>query len=247
MPNKPYSISRSLYQLPGMFFAPDDPGNGQQTASEDEKKAANANANGGGNAGTSQADLDRQFAERAKRAAEAERKRLLEALGVQDEDSLKAIIEAKRKADDEAKTELQKQADKAAAAEAQAAKLKAEADAQVAALRTRLLESEIKIAAAAAVTDKDGKVTRAAFRADALPAVIALIDRGEIAEEEGTYKGIDKALEKLAKAHAYMLEAVAPGNQPKGTPKSSGKQPPTNDDQETKPSSRFEGLEFESL
>jgi DNA-directed RNA polymerase beta subunit len=245
MPPKFYPLSKSFYNFPGVFFAPDDPGNGQQTADDKDK----TNANGSGNAGPTQEELNRQFAERAKRAEEAERKRLLEALGVQSEDDLKAIVQAKKEADEKAKTEQQKLADEAAKAKAEAAKLKADSDAQLAAMQKRLLDSEIKLLASKpVVNEKDGKVLRAAFRPEALEALLLVVDRGVITDKEGKYEGIDKALETAAKAHAYMLADTSSQTTTtrKGTPGAGGKP--------AKPAGRQEddeesltGLEFNGL
>lgn len=241
MPTKQFAPfnSPNLYSAPGFFFNADDTGNGSHT-NDDEN-----NADGGGNSGQSQKEIDRQFAERASRAKEAERKRLLESLGVGSEDDLKAIVQAKREADEKSKTELQKLADKATAAEAEKVRLQAEADQKLAEMQKRVLDTEIKLAASQPVKDKEGKVTRAAFRPEAMDAVLALVERGEIAEKEGKYEGVDKALEKLAKAHPYML-AEAQQADPKGTPgagkgrfaKSAGSQKSDDD---------FGGIGFDSL
>jgi hypothetical protein len=223
----PTYFGRSLYNFPGFRFDVDDPGNGQHTDKD---------ANAGGNSGKpNQEELDRQFAERAKRAQEAERKRILESMGAKDEDELKAIIEAKKKADEAAKTELQKQADKVKETEDKLTKLEAENSAKLAEMQKRLLDSEIKLLAGKPVTDKDGKVVRAAFRPEAIEAVLLLIDRKQIADKEGKYEGIDKALEALAKSNAYMLEVSSNGDKrqkqngspadPTKKPKSSGDEP----------------------
>jgi hypothetical protein len=236
MPNQSVPFNSNLYSIPGVYFDADDTGNGSQTAED-------PTPNGSGNTGPSQEELNRQFTDRAKRAAEAERKRLFESLGVQDEASLKAIIDAKKQADDAAKTELQKLADKATAAEAEKTRLQAEADQRLNELQTRILNSEIKLAASAPVNDKEGKVTRSPFRPESMDAVIALIERTEIVDKEGKYEGIDKALDKLAKAHPYML-AEAQQADPKGTP--GGKSRKINpDDKET--GNRLAGIEFTSL
>lgn len=216
--NSTFPFSASLYNIPGVRFAADDPGNGQQVAGKPD-------ANGSGNPGPSQEELNRQFAERAKRAEEAERKRLLESLGVQSEDDLKAIVQAKKQAEEAAKSELQKLADKTTAAEAKAAKLEAEAAEKIAAMQKRLLDSEIKQLAGRAV-EKDGKTLRAAFRVEALDDILLLIDRAEIKDEDGKYTGIDKALEALAKTKPYLLaETQSAQNQPKGTPPPAARKP----------------------
>ena len=135
------------------------------------------------------------------------------------EDDLKAIVQAKKDADEKQKTELQKLADRATAADAKAAKLEAETTQKLTDMQKRLLDSEIKQAAGIPATDKDGKVTRAAFRPEAMEAALVLIDRSLIADKDGKYEGIDKALDALAKANGYMLVATTAQQPPKGTPK----------------------------
>ena len=176
----------------------------------------------GGNGGKqyTQEELDRMFAERATRAQEAEKKRILETLGVKDEDELKVIIEARKKADEEAKTELEKLADQARTASEKAEKLEAESAVKLAEMQKRLMDSEIKIAASRAIADKDGKVTRAAFRAEALDDILLLADRSLITETDGKYEGVEKALETLAKTKPYLLAEATPQTTSKGTPKS---------------------------
>lgn len=181
-----------------------------------------------------QAELDRQFAERAKRAEEAATKKALETLGVTSLDDAKALIEAQRKADADRKTETEKLADEAQKAKAAAEKIKADADAQIAEMRTRILNSEIKILASKPVADKDGKVVRAAFRAEALDDLLLLIDRTGITETEGKFTGIDKALAELAKNKPWMLaiENSEQGKRKIGSPSAGGKRFAENEEDE---------------
>lgn len=171
---------------------------------------------GGSNSGIPQDELDRKFAERAQRAQEAERKRLLEALGVANEDELKTIVQAKKEADDKAKTELQKLADQATKAEERAKRIEADATRKIEEMQKRLLDGEIKRLAGQPVTDKDGKVLRPAFRQEALDDLLILLDRTAITDSEGTYTGIDKALAEFAKSRPHFLAGKQPD--PKGTP-----------------------------
>lgn len=192
--------------VPMIFLDPDDGAGGggepkslpPKEPTEEEKQKA----------------LDKQFAERADRAAKAERDRLLKDLGVADPDEAKALLEAARKAQDAQKSELER---------AESARQKAEKDAEDARLAaenalktatTRILNSEIKIAASAPVTDKDGKVTRPSFRKEALDDVLLLINRDGIQEKDGTFDGIEKSLADLAKAKPYLL--VEPQPKPGG-------------------------------
>lgn len=93
----------------------------------------------GGGSGTTftQAQVDAFNAETRRKAAEAEQRRVLEALGVQDVDSAKAIIDAAKAADEAAKTELQK-------AQEENARLKAAADAATAKATNTLVLSKVE-------------------------------------------------------------------------------------------------------
>jgi len=182
--------------------------------------------NAGGNSGTfTQEQLNQIVSDRAKRAEEAAVKKLLEGLGVQSADEIKAILDAKKLADEASKTELQKQADRATAAEAESAKLKQEHSAQIAVFGKRLLDAEIKQAASRPV-EKDGKVSRPAFRVEALDDILVLLDRTGIDEKDGKYEGIEKALETLAKQKPYLLADGKAANQLKGTPNPGEIKPP---------------------
>jgi hypothetical protein len=162
-----------------------------------------------------QEELNKQFAERAARAAEAERKSLLETLGVKDPEEAAALIKAAKEADDKNKSETEKLQARATAAEAAQEKAEAEAKLKLEAANKKLLDSEIKIGASAPVMDKD-KVVRPAFRKDALDDVLLLIDRTKIEEKDGAYTNVDKALNDLAKAKHWLLEDKQ--QNPRGTP-----------------------------
>jgi hypothetical protein len=164
-----------------------------------------------------QEELNKQFAERATRATETERKRLLEELGVKDPEEAKALLKIAREADDKTKTEtekLQKQAQDALDAKTKA-ETKAEESAKSA--TKKLMDAEIKINAAAPVFDKDGKkVVRPAFRKEALSDVLLLINREGIVEKDDTFEGVEKALSELAKNKPWLL--VEEQSDSRGTP-----------------------------
>lgn len=187
----------------------------------------NAGTTNGGQSVPSQEDLNRQFAERAKRAEESERKRLLELFGVQSEDDLKAIAKARSEETERSKSELQKVSDKLTAAEARAKKLEEDASSQIAQMQKRIMDSEIKQYAGRVISDKDGKVTRSAFRVEALDDILLLVDRSLIVDKDGVYEGIEKALDALAKSKPYLLADGSQQTQKpaKGTPQGAGKQP----------------------
>jgi hypothetical protein len=193
-----------MFKKPLFYFDPDAAGGPLPPAEGDQSKESTPDA--GGNGGTNQADLDRQFADRAKRAAETERKKIFEALGVDSQEAFDALIKAKKDAEEAQKTEIQRLTEATKSAQ------KALNTAQ-----KRILDSEIKLLATQPV-EKDGKVTRTAFRPDALDIVIALIDRNGIKDEEGQLTGIAEALDALAKEKPFLLVGDGKSPAPKGTP-----------------------------
>jgi flagellar biosynthesis GTPase FlhF len=164
---------------------------------------------------TDNSELERVRAALKKANAEAAERRLK--------------LEAFEKAEEERKqaemSELEKTAESAKKAEAKAAQLEAEYGEKVATLTKRLLDSEIKQAAGRPVTDKDGKVTRPAFRPEALDDILLLVDRTVIEDKDGKWEGIEKALAELAKAKAYLLADGQPAAPQKGTPKPQDNKP----------------------
>jgi hypothetical protein len=208
---------------PAFYFdAPADGGTGGGTGTPPATPPATSTAtppagtppNATGNGGPTQEELDRQFADRANRAAEAERKKFYEALGVKDETEYQAFLKAKKDADDKIKSDIQKAQDDLTKAKGDLTTK----DTTIADLQKRLVDSEIKQAAARQIKDKDGKVTRPSVRAEALERVPALIDRSKISEKDGKTLGIEEALVELAKTDAYLFEASATTPPGKGTP-----------------------------
>jgi hypothetical protein len=187
--------------------------------------------NGGGGTGDAgkaytQDQLDQMFAERAKRAEDKARADLLKDLGVETPEAAKDLLKKQKEADDAQKSELQKAADQAAKAQKDLAELKTANEQTLAAMAKRLLDTEIKMLAAKAVYDKDGKtLLRAAFRAEAIDDLLLLVDRSTIIEKDGQYQGIDKALEALAKSRKYLLAEEEQGRQAIGSPRTVVKQP----------------------
>lgn len=201
---------------------------------------------GQGKTGLTQDELNKKFAERAARAAEAEKKKFYESLGIKDDAEFDAYLKTKKEAEDKGKSELQKAQDELKAAQAEAEKLKAENKKVLEEARKMVLDTEIKLAAQTAVVDKDNKVTRPAFLLAAMDEVLLLVDRSEIKDENGKFIGIEAALEKLAKVKTHLLSAT---NQTtgkiagKGTPlPQSGKKPKKSVEGE-----ETDGLHFDSL
>lgn len=190
-----------------------------------------ANSGGGGGGSTeppegdnkpkgktfTQEELDTLFSQRATQARNSALSDLFKDLGVENVESLKAIITDKQQADDAQKSELQKAQDDKAKAEKALADQKTAHDTAIAELEKRIQDSEIKILAGREVKDKDGKVIRPKFLADALDVVLTTLDRKAIVLKDGAYTGIEEALESLAKAKEFLTEKE-PEPSSQGTP-----------------------------
>lgn len=179
---------------------------------------------------------DKVFGARATQARNSALTDLFKELGVENADALKTVIKSAKEADDAQKSELQKAQDKASAADKALADQKTAHDTALAGLEKRIQDTEIKIAAMREVKDKDGKVARPRVREDALDAVLLLIDRKAIVEKDGTYTGIEEALDVLAKAKPFVFDAE-PKTTFKGSPEDNklrkpNKPKPTEDDEE---------------
>ena len=196
-----------------VFFDADDKGGGGGTTPTPEEIAAEAKKK-------EQEELNQKFVERATRAADAERKKIMESLGVKDPDEALALIKSAKEAEEKNKTESEKLAAKATAAEEARDKAQTESKALLEEANRKLLDSEIKITSRTAVIEKDGKVTRPAFRKEAMEEVLLLIERTKIEEKEGVYTGVEKALSELAKAKPYLLEEKQQAA--RGTPRDGG-------------------------
>jgi len=115
-----------------------EPGAGGQPQGQQQDGATGAGTGDGWTPPTSQAELDKLFADRAKRAAEAETRKLLEATGAKSSEELIAAYKAQQEADELSKSEQQKLQDKIAQLEEQAnaeAAKAAEAHGQLAELK----------------------------------------------------------------------------------------------------------------
>lgn len=214
-----------ITRQPIFVFGPDESG-GSSTAETEEE--GDDTPEGEGNAGDDekkkrQAELNRKFAERAKRAEEAERKRLWEALGVKDQEEFDAYVKAKKEAEDAQKSALEKAQDEAKKALEKADKLETDHKTAMEAMQKRIIHTEIKVAAGKEVRSEDGKIVRPAFREDALDDVVVLLEASGsniTMDEDGKVTGIPEALEALAKAKPFLLEEGRTTNTEKfkGTP-----------------------------
>jgi hypothetical protein len=205
------NLNLSRWIRPVFFFDADDKGGagGSGNTEADAKAKAEADEK------AKQDALNQQFAERAQRAADAERKKLLESLGVKDADEAAALLKVARDTEDKTKSETEKLQAQLKSEQEARAKAETEAKEKTEAANKRLLDSEIKINASTALIEKD-KIVRPAFKREALDDVLLLIDRKLIEEKDGAFKGVDKALAELAKAKPWLLEEKQQA--PRGTP-----------------------------
>jgi hypothetical protein len=202
-------LSRLIDPTSRIYFDNDGGGGGAGgTDPGDGGTGNNADTGGDGGGGTgdekrfSQADMDRVVGERAKRAGEAAIAKLLQDLGVEKPEELKAKIEAQRKTEEEKKTELEKLQDAQRKAEEKAAQSEIERD--------------------EARTERDGILVRHAIElkaielgfANARDAYELLLSDESLAEveisEAGKVSGFEKALEELAKSGRLPVKA-SPG------------------------------------
>lgn len=165
--------------------------------------------NGGGERTFTQADVDGIVKERLARAGSKKQTAMLEALGVDDVDKAKELIEEARKLKDERLSEserLQKQIDEAKA-EAEAAKAEA-AKAQDLA-NERMLQSAVLLE-----TAKAEYGIHESARAD----IWLHIDKSLIASDETGYTGVEDAIKKAIESRPYLASRPDAPKLLKGTP-----------------------------
>ena len=205
----------SMWSRPMFFFDADGAGGG---APEGEQKP-DAGASGGKT--FTQEEVNTLMGKTRSEGREAGEKALLEKVGLKSVDDLTGIIKAAKDAEEANKSEVQKALDAAKTAADALEEEKRQRQAEKDAFTKRVLDSEIRIAAARPVMEKDGKkVARPAFRADALDDVTVLIDRNLITEKDGKFEGLDAALAALAKSKPYLLGSEVAAL--KGTPTTTG-------------------------
>lgn len=176
--------------------------------------------------GVKKVDIDKLVGKARKEARETVRKELWASLGITTQEEFDTYLKAKKEAEDANKTELQKAKDGETNAKTELDKVKNDHKAEIEMMQKRIIDTEIRIAAGKQTTDKDGKVTRAAFHSDFIDDVPVLIDRKDIKlDEDGKVVGIEEALQALAKTKARMLSEVTQTQtkKPKGTPLPEGK------------------------
>lgn len=209
-------MKRLLFGLPfknSVYFDGDDGGAG-----------AGGTGGAGGEGGTggegekktfSQEELNRLFAKEKKDARSAERSEILKALGVDDIEKVKQILETQRQADEAKKTEIEKAQEKERQAQAEIERLKSEQEKVIAQANEQLLKAEV-MREVVGFKDANGKP----FRPEAVNDVFLLLDRTGIEKQEnGTFKGVKEAVEKVAKERPHWLVETQTANSWRGTPK----------------------------
>jgi hypothetical protein len=163
-----------------------------------------------------QDELDRQFAERAKRGGQVALNELYKELGVKDGDELKTLYVEGKKLKESQLSDLDKaKADKEAADKALLDEKTAREE-TVKKFTERLLKSEVRTAAKAA-----------GFLDASLDDVWLLVStkeyRDKISEENDAFVGVDNVIEDLKKARPHWLGTDKP-EKPKGpgSPRSQG-------------------------
>lgn len=157
-----------------------------------------------------QKELDKQFADRAKRGGESALSKLFEKYGVKDADELAAVIQDGKKLKESQMSELEKAQAEKEAAEKLAADEKTARETERAALTNRLMKAEVKAQAKAA-----------GFRDESLQDVWMLVQaehRDAITEKDDEFEGIGEVVEEIKKSRAFWLADPEKPNTP-GTPK----------------------------
>lgn len=196
----------------------DGGGSGTDSGTDNANSGGQTGGTGGDDKTFSQADIDRIVGERAKRAGEAAVAKILQDMGFQKAEDLKAAVDAQRQAEDAKKSELQKLQDGLKAAADEKARAEQERD--------------------EARTEKDGILIRHAIELkavelgfgnprDAYELLLAdeSLESVEISDA-GKVSGYEKALEELAKSGRLPMKAGVAGSglgtPPKKTPSKQG-------------------------
>jgi hypothetical protein len=161
-----------------------------------------------------QEELDHLFAERTKNVKDKVQAEILRALGANSLDDIKAIITRQKDIDEAAKTDLQKAQEEAQTAKLEAEQAKAEQAKVMAAAREALMKADV-LRHVVAFKDANGNT----FRPEAVDDVWLILDKASITDEEnGDFKGIKEAVEKVAKDRPHWLIDAKQVAKPRGTP-----------------------------
>jgi hypothetical protein len=153
---------------------------------------------GKGNVSMTQEEFDKRIGDRAVRASAAKEKEILDALGLEKIDDLKAIVQAARQADDKNKTETQKLQDEIGTLKKDNEKIKTDAETRNQRANDKLIKSEVELEA-----------TKLGFLPDAISDVWLLVkdDRTGIEVNEDTLEvtGVEAAVKKIAETRKHWL------------------------------------------
>jgi len=210
MPSYLFKLFRPFF-VPALWFDGDagagaSGGGAAGGGAGDSGQGAGAGGGGQGAGGDSdpvvsfkQSELNKSYADRAKRAAESAVNDLLKSLGIKSADDLKAALKKAQDTDQAQLTELQKAQQAASAAQARIAdlersNLQVQTEAQTARVR-----SAVELAAA-----------RLGFHNPEDAYQLADVAGIEIGED-GKVNGAEEALKALIKARPYLVKSAAGG------------------------------------
>jgi len=225
-------MKRLLFGLPfinSVCFDADDGGAGAGGSGGEDQKVEEKKT-------FSQDELNRLFAKEKKDARSAERAEILKALGADDIEKVKEILEAQRQAEEAKKTEIEKANERDRQAQEEIARLKAEQEKTLAQANEQLLKMEV-MREVVSYKDANGKP----FRSEAVNDVILVLDRSGVEkQEDGTFKGIKEAVDKVAKDRPHWLLEDQSTILLRGTPRPNSKKQEgqTNSNQANNPPSR---------
>lgn len=169
-----------------------------------------------------QDQVDKIVGDRAKRAEESAVAGLLKTLGVENQDALKVLVEAARKAEVDKLSEAQKAQKRIEDLEASVKQAKADAQTAMDAANEKLLKSQVQLTA------------QSLGFVDPSDAIL-YIDKTKVkVDDAGNFSGIEEMLKEIAKAKPHLVKPTAGGvigaqPAPHGAPKSPPE--PANEDE----------------
>jgi hypothetical protein len=174
-----------------------------------------------------QSELNKSYAERAKRAADKAVSDLLAGLGLKSQDDLKAIAKKAKDAEAAQLSEAEKSQKAFAEAQARIAELEAQHAQALAESKTLRIRSAVEVAAAAL---KFHKPEDAYLLAD-----VAAITIGD----DGKVSGVEAVLKDLAKARPYLINGQEPVTEIDATRRSNGNAPALTDAEKRELAARY--------
>lgn len=179
-------LDKKMNKLFPIFYSPEGDGG-------TPPPTPNEGADGGAETTFTQAQMDAIISQRSKRAEKSATSKLLESLGAESPEGIKAQLEELQKLkaaamSDEEKAKADLEAMRVQLAEANEATKKAQAAAQ-----RQLVESAILLAAGNFQDPQDA---------------LQFVDMTKIVIEDGKVTGVDEALKAVAESKAYLLKAT---------------------------------------